>query len=673
MVMLWKNLSVRCKIFSLMTPFVLIIAFSSLNSSKSMQEIVKCNEDVDRYATLGAHLLERSIDHLLWAEKLTMHLAVEKSGKVDLETDPTQCAFGQWYSSSERREIEASVPVLKPVFIALEAPHKRLHKSAVAINEALEAGNNDAAHVIVEKETLPALQAVLAQLEEGNKVLKSEISAAQKRAKAEQERMFNINIIVLIVGIGVALLCITALLASILGPLKKLQAYAKACTCGERANLHLRRRDAFGELGDAMCAQMHKLGAQMAFSQGILKGLPVATAVFDLNNKLTYANTVMLELLEHSGKAEEHYGESSGTFMFRDADKHTAAAKVLETQQPQNMATEITGMKGTRKYVLAQAAPLFDVDDKLTGALSVWVDTTDTHNKEVEINKAREVMLSVAASSQKVAEIVAAASEQLSATIEQAARGAETQRDQAVSTSAAMGEMNASIAEVNKNADTVAHIATQASSKAREGAELVQEVVSSMHVLATKANAVQESMGKLEKQADGVGQVINVISDIADQTNLLALNAAIEAARAGEAGRGFAVVADEVRKLAEKTMNATGEVIEVIQNIQKGARSNAQSVVDVVKGIDGTVTLSGASGETLNSIVSLVNSVAVEIQGIVTASGQQAATSEEITQAIATVSTVAAESSHASQQAAQATAELAEQAGKLQELISRLK
>lgn len=673
MMMFWKNLNVRWKLAFAMAPLVAIITFSSLNSNHCIEEIVEYNDDGDMYASLGSRLLQRSIDHLLWAQKLTIHLALDKPGLTDLQTDPTQCRFGKWYTSQERLETEKTIPALKPILAAIAEPHAALHKSALSINAALEKHDTTLARKIMETETAPALTAVLKQLTQGAELLKTEIAAVQQISKQKQKELYRFNLIALVASILVALICVLALLEAILTPLGKLQAYAKACTQGEKATLVLHRRDAFGELGDAMVALMQKLGAQMAFSQAVLTGLPIATALFDRNNVLTYTNKRMIDLLEHTGSPENYYGQTSGTFMFGEAGKRTAAFQALETLTLQAMATEMTTMKGHSKFILAQAAPLLDENGQLTGALSIWVDTTDMHNKEVQISAARESMLRVATSAQSVAEIVASASDELSATIEQAARGAEMQSEQVTATSAAMLQMNTSISGIHHSADNVANVAAQAADKAREGSTLVQDVISAMHDLANKATLVQQSMGDLEHQADGVGRVISVISDIADQTNLLALNAAIEAARAGDAGRGFAVVADEVRKLAEKTMNATSEVIEVIQNIQKGARSNAQSVVDVVHGIDSTVTLTGASGEALTQIVNLVDSVALDINGIVAASDQQATSCEEITSAMRSVANVADESSCAAVQAAESTASLAEQAGKLQELINSLK
>jgi len=181
--------------------------------------------------------------------------------------------------------------------------------------------------------------------------------------------------------------------------------------------------------------------------------------------------------------------------------------------------------------------------------------------------------------------------------------------------------------------------------------------------------ALKEDMSGLGKQAEGIGQILNVISDIADQTNLLALNAAIEAARAGEAGRGFAVVADEVRKLAEKTMNATKEVGQAVGDIQQSARKNIGNVEKAVRTIEEATGLANTSGQALRNIVRLVDLAADQVRSIATASEEQSAASEEINRAISEVNAIARETAQAMQESSLAVNELAQQAIALKRLI----
>ena len=166
---------------------------------------------------------------------------------------------------------------------------------------------------------------------------------------------------------------------------------------------------------------------------------------------------------------------------------------------------------------------------------------------------------------------------------------------------------------------------------------------------------------------------MGVISDIADQTNLLALNAAIEAARAGEAGRGFAVVADEVRKLAEKTMVSTTDVGNAIKAIQESATQSMSQVDSAVQNIEIATTLASQSGLALDEIVHMVDATADQVRAIATASEQQSASTEEINQSISEINHIATETARAMDEASQAVSDLAKQAQSLASLIHEMK
>ena len=282
-------------------------------------------------------------------------------------------------------------------------------------------------------------------------------------------------------------------------------------------------------------------------------------------------------------------------------------------------------------------------------------------------------MLHAATELEGVVEAVTTASEELSAQVEQASRGAESQTVRVGETATAMEEMNATVLEVARNAGQAAESAKAAKSKAESGADVVASVITDISRIQTSAVELKSEMTTLGKQAESTGQILGVISDIADQTNLLALNAAIEAARAGEAGRGFAVVADEVRKLAEKTMTATKEVGDAIRDIQNGTRKNVGNVEQVVGMIDTATTLAGTSGEALHEIVNLVDATAQQVQSIATAAEEQSSTSEEINRSIEDVNRISLETSSAMQHSAGAVSDMAQQAQVLRGLISNLK
>ncbi|WCB46400.1 methyl-accepting chemotaxis protein [Nitratidesulfovibrio vulgaris] len=252
-------------------------------------------------------------------------------------------------------------------------------------------------------------------------------------------------------------------------------------------------------------------------------------------------------------------------------------------------------------------------------------------------------------------------------------RGTDTQLARIGETATAMEEMNATVLEVARNAGRAAEQTDSSRAQAENGAEMVSRTVKAMEDLKQLATGLKDNMHRLGQQSEAIGHVMNVINDIADQTNLLALNAAIEAARAGEAGRGFAVVADEVRKLAEKTMGATKEVGDSIRAIQGLARTNVDSMDEAVSAIDGAARLSSSSGDLLKEIVRTAHDAAGQVQAIAAAAEEQSAASEEITRSVEDINRIARDSGELIRAANNDIRDLAEQAEELHQLINALK
>ncbi len=290
-----------------------------------------------------------------------------------------------------------------------------------------------------------------------------------------------------------------------------------------------------------------------------------------------------------------------------------------------------------------------------------------------EARAKHDSLLAAADRLQEVADIVSSASTELSAQIEQCERGAAEQAARVTETATAMDEMNCTVIEVAKNAGAASDVSAGTREKAQHGAEIVARAVEGIRQVQQESLALKSDMTTLSEHARSITQIMNVISDIADQTNLLALNAAIEAARAGEAGRGFAVVADEVRKLAEKTMASTANVGDAIKAIQDSASKSMSQVDRAVKVIEEATALSNESGKALEEIVTMADDTADQVRAIATAAEEQSASSEEISRSITLVNSIAGETARAMAESSTAVAGLAEQAQILSGLIDEMK
>ena len=268
---------------------------------------------------------------------------------------------------------------------------------------------------------------------------------------------------------------------------------------------------------------------------------------------------------------------------------------------------------------------------------------------------------------------ISAAAEELSAVTQQTSAGVNSQKEETDQVATAMHEMSATVQEVARNAEQAALAATEADNEAREGDRVVTEVVTQIERMASAVVRSTEAMTALQSESDKIGSVMNVIRAVAEQTNLLALNAAIEAARAGEAGRGFAVVADEVRGLAQRTQKSTEEIEGLVAALQNGTQQVA-SIMHTSRDLtDSGVELARRAGASLGSITRTVSNIQAMNQQIAAAAEEQSAVAEEISRSVVNVRDVSEQTAAASEETAASSTELARLGGHLQSMVSRFR
>ncbi|WP_045486634.1 methyl-accepting chemotaxis protein [Vibrio harveyi] len=268
---------------------------------------------------------------------------------------------------------------------------------------------------------------------------------------------------------------------------------------------------------------------------------------------------------------------------------------------------------------------------------------------------------------------VSTATEEVSAISEQTSSGMDEQQQQLNLIATAMNEMQATVNDVANNTEAASETANGASNDAKQGLEVVQECISQINEASVAIQSVGTMVSELEQDASNISVVVDVIQDIAEQTNLLALNAAIEAARAGEQGRGFAVVADEVRTLASRTQSSTEEIVSIISKLQNCSKTAVSATNNSNDLIQVCVEQAQNAGATIGQIEQSVDNIAEKSIQIASACSEQSSVTEELHRNVEHINQFSSEVATGSRQTAIACRDLSELAVGLQEIVSQFK
>ncbi|WP_319471698.1 methyl-accepting chemotaxis protein [uncultured Pseudodesulfovibrio sp.] len=431
--------------------------------------------------------------------------------------------------------------------------------------------------------------------------------------------------------------------------------------------------DAIGRTMKSVQYMVREMKQQLGFSRGVLDGVTIPCAVVDLDNKVTHINDSAVNILGKRKVPEKYLGLTLNEVVYHDAKRKTLTQIAMDKRTQTDWEIELTrDLDDTTVILHVVATPIYDLDRKLIGAITIWVDLTEERVQKKAVESKNTLIEQAASEAVDIAEKVSGAALRLADTISSANQGALEQRDRAMEASTAMDQMRNTVNEVARNATTTSQRTEETLELARSGQKVVDQSVNMMREVHEQSQGLRARMDELGEHAKGIGAIMGVITDIADQTNLLALNAAIEAARAGEAGRGFAVVADEVRKLAEKTMSATHEVGDYIKAIQQSAHSNIKGTEQTETALEECRQMAEQSGSSLQDIVTKVGEATMQVQSIATAAEEQAASTEQIHQASESVNDIAGKTAQSMQESTVAIEALNALADSLRQTISTM-
>ncbi|MGE5400987.1 MAG: methyl-accepting chemotaxis protein [Ignavibacteriales bacterium] len=468
-------------------------------------------------------------------------------------------------------------------------------------------------------------------------------------------------------------------------------------------------KDEIGHLSDGFNVMIGKIKDEIAIAQSFQQGLTAAMFIADKDTNILSINKASLSMMKFNKKPEDVIGKLNVKDVFlQDSVTRNAFAGNFMSGEKRTLVDH-TGVKFP---ALIQSGPIFNSKNEMVACFANFVDLRELETKQKEylneqiapvagvinqvangdltasleldeksdlfqlgknVNKMIGDLNNTLAMVTEAVQATASAANEISSSSEQMAAGSQEQSQQTTEVAGAVEQMTRTILDSTKNANEAAEMAKNSREMAELGATKVQNTQKGMDKIVSSAQTTARIISSLSGKTDQIGEIAQVIDDIADQTNLLALNAAIEAARAGEQGRGFAVVADEVRKLAERTTKATKEIADTIKAIQREAKEADQSMNMARSSVEEGMKLTGEVADVLQDILLGAKKTTDVVMQVAAASEEQSAAAEEISKNVEGISSVTQESAAGTEQIARAAEDLNRLTVNLQELISKFR